>query len=341
MMKRFDPTASTALAAAATIVAGALLALSGGPGAPQVAYAVERAESASLPVNEAPVPVAQLVERAPVESNSPLDLTAQTLTAHLLVLDDRTGLAVETAVLQLDAEVQHISAPRTGPLTLEVAAAGQELQVGAIGFLPRTIKVDGEETLEVRLSRRPTLRGVVRAADGSPVPYARVQLIREGQALADEPGSQANRSAHLRRADVNGAYAFDALEPGTYQTSVEVLGVTHTSPPRELRDGEWAEADHRLVASSALVIRVEQPSGLPAERTRLLLQREGAAAPMSRYTNDRGEAEVRPLPTGSYQLTVQSAQGTAAPRAFTIEEADQGLVDLHIQLSSESVSLED
>lgn len=356
MMKRLDPTASLAMIASATVVTGALLALLGGPGAAPVAHAVERVEAASLPLEEDRAPIAQLVERSGVPAVPTADHTPAALTTQLVVLDDQTGLVVDEAVIEFGARVQRLQASSMRPITVEVPAAGQRLQVGAVGFHPRTVMVEGAEPQEVRLARRTALRGVVLDAYGAPLPRAQVRLVREptaqistsltagsqGTIETDGSGSPTLRApASLRRTDATGAFAFDALEPGVYQTAVEIAGVEHLSEPRELREGEWARSDHRLLAALALTVQVDETSGLPAERARLLIQRDGAPRPITRYTDERGRAEVRPLPAGTYQLTVQSARGSAPPRSFTIDQAGEDLLDLHIQLSTELGTQED
>lgn len=343
MMKRPDPTASLAMVAAATVVSGALLALSEGSGAPRAVHAVERLEAASLPVDGVHVPITEVLERA-VAAPAPLDVgieeAAVAPQARLVVLDAVTGLSVGAFTVTLAGRVERLESLGGQPILLDLATPDQHLEIGAAGFRSQATTVRGDEVREIRLTRSTTLRGVVRDADGAPMPHASVRLIANAGAAEDPSGDVVERPT-LRRTDGAGAFTFDALEPGVYRTSVEVAGVTHLSRPMALRDGEWAQADHRLVTSTVLSVQVDSPGGLPAERARLLIQRDGAHAPVTRYTDDRGRAAIRPLPAGSYQLTVQSTEGTSPPRAFTIEEAGQGLVDLHVRLQAEPLSPED
>ena len=329
-----NSTAVLAMVATATVVSGALLALSAGSESPRAAYAVERTEIASVTVDEVSAPVAQLVERDTTASSpAPAD-SSSAFAVQLLVLDGATGLVVTGATVTLGSKVERFEPVGRLPLTLEVPRPGEPLLVAAAGFEPRIFTAEGEGPQEVLLSRRTALRGVVRNAHGAPLPHAKVQLIVDGDAANASPDAASPRHATLRRTDARGAFTFDALRPGTYRTAVEIAGVTHLSQPRELREGEWAEADHRLVSSSSLMVQVDGALGLPAERARLLVQRDDGEAPLTRYTDDRGRAEIRPLPAGSYQLTVQSDKGTSDPRSFKIKEGDQGLIDLRIQLSA-------
>jgi hypothetical protein len=343
MMKRPDPTASLAMVVATTVVSGALLALSEGSRAPRAVHAVERLETASLPVDGVHVPVTEVMERA-IAAPAPLDegieVAAVVPQAHLVVFDAATGLGVDEVTVTLAGRVERFEPLRGQPIALDLQTSDQRLEVGAAGFRSQTITVQGDEVYEVQLSRSTTLRGVVRDADGAPVPHASVRLIASADAEG-APSKDIVGRPSLRRTDESGAFTFDALRPGVYRTSVDVAGVTHLSRPLVLRDGEWAQADHRLVTSTALSVQIDTPGGLPAQRARLLIQRAGAAAPVTRYTDDHGRAAIRPLPAGSYQLTVQSAEGTSPPRAFTIEEAGQGLVDLHVRLQAEPLSSED
>lgn len=343
MMKRPDPTASLAIVAAATVVSGALAALSTGSGATPTVHAVERLETASIGVDGVHVPVTEVLERA-VAAPATLDElraeTAVTPRVRLLVLDSVTGLGVEKVTVTIGGRLESFEPASGQPISLDGGAPDRRLQVRAAGYRDRDITVDGVESdgiREVHLERSTSLRGVVRDAYGAQMPHTRVQLI----ARADEATVDLQGRPSLRRTDEAGAFTFAGLEPGVYQTSVEVAGIAHLSRPLELRDGEWAQADHRLVTSTALSVQVDLPGGLPADRARLLIQRDGAQDPMTRYTDDRGRASIRPLPAGSYQLTVQSAEGVSAPRTFTIEEAGQGLVDLHVRLQAEPLSTED
>ncbi|MGB0330206.1 MAG: carboxypeptidase regulatory-like domain-containing protein [Planctomycetota bacterium] len=340
MRKRPDPTASLAMVVAAAVVAGALLALSEGSQVPRTALAVERLETASLTVEGVDVPVSEVMERA-IAAPAPLDdgieVAAVAPQAHLVVFDAATGLGVDGVTVTLAGRVERFEALRGQPIVLDLQTPDQHLEIGAAGFRSQTITVDGEKVYAVRLSRSTTLRGVVRDADGAPIPHASVRLIASEDTDAVPSRDIVGRPT-LRRTDESGAFTFDALQPGVYRTSVDIAGVTHLSRPLALRDGEWAQADHRLVTSTALSVQVDTPGGLPAERARLLIQRAGTAAPVTRYTDDHGRAAIRPLPAGSYRLTVQSAEGTSHPRAFTIEEAGQGLVDLHVRLQAESLS---
>jgi len=334
MKKSLPPTASLAMVAAATVVTGAFLALAEGSRGTGTVLAVERLETASLRVDEVHLPVTEVLERAlavaaPVEG--PVEGPVVTPLAQLIVLDSVTGLGLDEVTVTLGGRVDRLEPIGGQPISLELGTSDQRLEVGAAGYRPRLVTVHEGETEEIRLNRSTTLRGVVRDAFGAPMPHTGVRLI----ASADAPGNTAGddlRQPTLRRTDLNGAFTFDALQPGVYRTSVELSGETHLSRPLELREGEWAQADHRLATSAALSVQVETSEGLPVERARLLIQRDGASAPITRYTDDHGNAAIRPLPAGSYELTVQSAEGTSQPRTFTIKEAGQGLVDLHIQL---------
>jgi len=331
------------MVAAATVVSGALLALSEGSGAPRAVHAVERLETASLGVDGVHVPVTEVVERAVAAPPALIEVVEEAAPApraQLAVFDAVTGLGVREVTVTLGGRVERFEPVSGQPLSLEVGTTDQRLEVGAAGYRSHLVTVNGGGIQEVRLMRSTSLRGTVRDADGAPMPHASVRLIPDAAAPGGTSGGVQGQPT-LRRTDRAGAFTFDALEPGVYRTSVEVAGVAHLSRPLELRHGEWAQADHRLVTSTALSVQVDTPGGLPAERARLLIQRDGASTPVTRYTDDRGRAAIRPLPAGSYQLTVQSAEGTSPPRAFTIKEAGQGLVDLHVRLQAEPLSLDD
>ncbi len=332
------------MVAAATVLSGALLALSEGSGAPRAVQAVERLSAASLrvdesqvsvaevPVTEVPVaevPVVGVLGRAVAATTLDSELAA-TPRAHLLVLDVETGLGVRQVTVTTQGRVERFDPIHGQPITLKLDAPDQRLEVGAPGYLPHRLTVQGDGPQEVHLTRSTTLRGVVRDAFGAPMPHACVRLLASA---SEGAGGDGPRRATLRRTDIDGAFTFEGLEPGTYRTSVDVAGERHLSRPLELHEGEWAQADHRLATSTALSVQVDTPGGLPVDRARLLIQRDGGAAPITRYTDDRGRAAVRPLPAGSYELTIQSAEGTSPPHTFTIEKAGQSLVDLHVELS--------
>ncbi|MGD2017397.1 MAG: carboxypeptidase-like regulatory domain-containing protein [Planctomycetota bacterium] len=332
MMKRYDRTASLALVAALTVVSGALVALGSGRGAAPTVHAIERDGMASMPVEAPRAPAADLVLEAPVEARRAPEAAPEVLTAQLSVLDGRTGLALREASFRVGDRLRRLEAHHGLGYELELAAPGTVIEVRATGFEPRLVSVDDPGPREVRLTRRATLRGVVRDGLGAPIPHASVRLVREN-GDAQEEGAGA---ITLRRAGPDGAYAFDTLAPGTYRTEVELAGETHASRSREVRAGEWAEVDHWLTGAPSVVVTVDAPTGLPAARARLLMERADDGALHTRYTDARGRAEVGLLPPGTYELRVQSADGTAEPRSFQIQESDQGLVELHLHLSSPS-----
>jgi uncharacterized membrane protein YvbJ len=67
------------------------------------------------------------------------------------------------------------------------------------------------------------------------------------------------------------------------------------------------------------------------------LNSKGAATTaLTRYTDQDGRATLGPLEPGTYDVSVQSTDGVAEPRSFTIKDDDSSLVDLHLQLAGAS-----
>lgn len=327
MIKRFDRTASLALVSAMTVLSGALMALLGSAGPATTVHAIERGGLASLPVEAPTAPAADLVlQPAPVARLSEA-ADPEGLTALLEVVDDRTGLRVRDVSVRVGDRVHRVETRPGVPIALDLDATVETLEVGAPGYAPRLVAAVGSSTEEVRLVRCTTVRGVVRDSLGAPMARASVRLVREG-----EPGA-VDLATTLRRTDGAGAYAFDALPPGTYRTVVEANGRTHRSRAVQVGPGEWSEVDHRLPAAATLAVIVDGPDGVPAERARLLLTRADGDVLRTAYTDADGRAEVSPLLPGAYELRVQSVDGTAPHHPLTIQEGDQGLVDLRIQLS--------
>ena len=189
------------------------------------------------------------------------------------------------------------------------------------------------------LERATTLHGFVRDAAGAPIVGARVELEFFGAAPAgfDSDAPPVTFSgATLRSADETGAYEFSGLEPGVWRTRVPWLGESSVSTKQHLTPGTWQVADHWLGARTRLVARVVPTDEPAATASRVIVTRGGdpEAHVASGYTDETGSVTLGPLPTGSYRVSVQSADGEASPQEIDVESSSPASVTIRFDLGS-------
>ena len=308
---------------------------------------VSNAASAALGPIEPRVSLMEIPR--PVRSAAATTDVVQGFHATLRVVDAQTGLTIPTAWFQrsefgaLDGRDKRHQAQRSGArVKLWVEGARATILVSAPQYTTRDVAIDRAGAHEVRLERATSLIGTVRDGQSALVPDARVTLEFLGadfDGLTEEAEPLAFKGATLCRTNADGQYAFTNLAPGVYRTVAVIDGAEHTSRPTQVHAGAWVMTDHWLDEATRLLVQVDQPDGLPAARSRLLLSEDGASTHvLTRYTDDDGRATLGPLDPGKYNVSVQSTDGVTDPQSFTIEDDGQAAFDLHIQLARPDAS---
>ncbi len=169
---------------------------------------------------------------------------------------------------------------------------------------------------------------VVRAADGTPVPFATVAYVRE--TVTTIPGVGAISGGGRRgatTADVDGRFRISGLDSGALRlTARGGGGVTSGDTVVRLAIGEQV-AGVELVVDSARTIRgrtLEVGTDQPVAGVRVVAQSEGASVPATAPTGADGTFVIEGLAPGGYSLETDSDTYLAAglPTRVTVGDAD-------------------
>jgi hypothetical protein len=151
-----------------------------------------------------------------------------------------------------------VAVPEGGSWAVEIAAPGYApLRTGAVS-------VEDGATADLgtlRLGDAGAVEGVVRDAAGRPVPFARVHVLSAKLETTDEPALT----------DARGAFAVDALAPGTY--AVFAVSPRHPLGIRKgvvVEEGARAAVEMVLPAPAPLAIRVLDAGGRPVAGAKLV-----------------------------------------------------------------------
>ncbi len=225
---------------------------------------------------------------------------------------------------------------REGKATLVVRHAS--LALPAV-FALELARVENE--FVARLPRT-GIRGVVHAADGSPVADARVFVhpVADGGMTLSRPriltaspdgelsmdlGDPEGASA---TSDVEGRFELDGLPAGV-SLRVDVRG-RFFAPNRRtvrLRDGEVLQHDVTLNEAGELVVVLTRPSGAPGRHGHVTLEREGTGTGErhERFTGASDRATFPSLEPGPWRVTVMafgSAGDPPAPRSVIVRATE-------------------
>lgn len=186
------------------------------------------------------------------------------------------------------------------------------LQVVAVkeGFLePEPVDVvlvptEPQSGVRVVLARGARVAGTVRAADGTPLPGADVEIAGDRSWSRSFSGSATT--------DGDGRYLLEGVPPG--KTSIEV---THRSHPRTVRDAELDEGETTLditMERGAIVAgRVVGPGGEPVVEARVTMEQAGAGfGASSAITDASGGFVLDDLTPGDHTVRI-TARGYAPP----------------------------
>jgi protocatechuate 3,4-dioxygenase beta subunit len=204
-------------------------------------------------------------------------------------------------------------------------------------------KGEGRATYDVVMDRGPTLRGVVIAEDGAPIPGARVRLVRTA---LDFRSSEAEMDHARDRAETDdaGAYAFEGVRAGVHEIEVRATGFARS----RRAEIEVAEADvelaplvllrgqsiaGRIVAgeidAGAIVLGVRPSQSLP-----MPMPFDAGDAEMlggeSFGANADATFESPPLAPGNYDLMIESPRHAKA----YLSRVAAGTRDLVVELTA-------
>lgn len=273
------------------------------------------ASEALTPVPSAPAP-ADLV-RAPRDNPSQEQRTAATPVAPpraeaeltLDVVDASTGRPVAAFFATVLPAGQHaqgrdgvarFTGLSAGTFTLQVQGPEHEATL-AMAELPAAGPV------QVRLTQRPGLRGIVRFADARPAPDVVLRLELSGAAPPSAPAASATAevaSTTQAKSDADGRYRFAPLAPGLYTVVGEHLGRTLTPlGPVEVTTGMTDLPELRLEAGARLEIEVTDTGGAPAGNI-LIVVVPGTGTALRRYSASDGKLILEPLVPGPYVVTL-------------------------------------
>ena len=236
------------------------------------------------------------------------------------VLDDATGQPV--TAFNVDAlpwepgpplerlAAAHDRPERSKPFTgaagifrLERTPGRWDVIVNADGYLPGVLadvtvpREDGQPT-EIRLSRGPSLTGLVSDAQGRPAPDVPVFLHVVRQFTDEPPPRKA-----LAQTDDLGRFRFSPLPPGEYAISLLELD----NPVDRLAglrvDSGTVDVSLPMQPRHQLVICVNDDGGRPIQDA--LVELSGTGRLASERTNPSGQAVVRYLADGDYELSIE------------------------------------
>jgi hypothetical protein len=167
----------------------------------------------------------------------------------------------------------------------------------------------GRKDLVLKLARGARLAGTVRdAATGKPVPSFTLGVYTKRGPIQQVPFAQHSFI------DAQGRYELAGVPPGSYVVQVAAYGYAPSEANVAVTDGASGPpvtADFSLARGARMTGRVvEDGSGKPLERARILVEGLGTAAPLSvRYdalTDARGDFTLQGLPPGEVSLFVSA-----------------------------------
>jgi hypothetical protein len=208
-----------------------------------------------------------------------------------------------------------------------------EIALGAIdatglgGRATTTIDAEGQERhVQIRLEPAGEIEGVVRSPlDGSPVPFAQVQL-RRGGALFD-----------AATADDAGRFLFVAVPLGTFTAEAfdNASGRAGRSQPAVLDEaGERIATEVVLEARGSVVGHLEEPDGTGVGAASVRLQSSGLSRlVLFASTEGDGAFEFVGIPAGRFRLSAREPLGfrEASAEGEIVEEGETVEVDLVLE----------
>lgn len=214
------------------------------------------------------------------------------------------------------------------PGSYAVAAGGSYLGgfLGDSPVLGRKVEsvelAEGAEvTLDFELDDPGTLRGIVRDADGKPVPEASI-FVRDADGRLLELLS-------FQATNATGRFEYGGLAPGDYTVTARTDSLASTSGERiRIRSGETTETTVTMDAGTVLIVTLADKSGedircrvsVTDEDGREMNGMLGLSELMERAT--RGivgtEQRIGPLPRGRYEVRAFAEDGRTASRAVRL-----------------------
>jgi hypothetical protein len=235
---------------------------------------------------------------------------------QLAVLDAATGRPVAAFFATLLPEGRHVQG-REGVARFPGLAAGTHtIEVQGPEHEPALTAADvpAKGPVEVRLTQRRGLRGVVRLADARAAPDVVLRILATTAVGADaeSAAAQVQATRTLAKTDVDGHYRFAPLPPGRYSVFAEHHGtVLRTLGPFEVTEGMTDVPEIRLEAGARLELEVTDLAGQPAENVLLVIV-PATGSTLRRYSGSDGKLVLEPLAPGRYTVNLPAQENRAA-----------------------------
>lgn len=182
------------------------------------------------------------------------------------------------------------------------------------------------------------IAGRVIGPDGKPVTGVNVHLNTHGK--RSTPGTPGSQGQEETKAD--GSFAFEGVQPGSYQLRADVDGWSNYGQRRQKKyaparltgievalDGARDGLEIRLTEGSTILARVLAPDGRPAANAIVTCTQEGARE--TGTTDAAGVARIEGLAAGDARLSARSATTTTSQdTTITVRTGDPGEATLQL-----------
>lgn len=188
-----------------------------------------------------------------------------------------------------------------------------------------------KEPLDVPLRPAGRVRGVVRAADGTPASGALVRVDVEGYGLPPFAAGAGATTGADGRFDLDGLPLGARFSVRANTDGWNEEGDDHRCAARgglvAAAAGDVVDCDLTLAASSSVTVRVVGPDGVPVERASVTVE---PGARRSDTTDDSGEAKVDDVARGPQVVVVEARGFVRAEAPFDVAEGEAKAIDVRL-----------